>query len=109
MQFFVDMFPTNIFKSASDNTQMLPVIVFAMVFGIAMVLTPEEKVNGVRLLFESLNEVILKMIDLIMEIAPFGVFALISSLIVEFAGDSLESAIDLFRALGLYSLSVLIG
>jgi Na+/H+-dicarboxylate symporter len=109
MQFFVDMFPTNIFKSASDNTQMLPVIVFAMVFGIAMVLTPEEKVNGVRLLFESLNEVILKMIDLIMEIAPFGVFALISSLIVEFAGDSLESAIDLFKALGLYSLSVLIG
>jgi len=109
MQFFVDMFPTNIFKSASDNTQMLPVIVFAMVFGIAMVLTPEEKVNGVRLLFESLNEVILKMIDLIMEIAPFGVFALISSLIVEFAGESLESAIDLFRALGLYSLSVLIG
>jgi Na+/H+-dicarboxylate symporter len=109
MQFFVDMFPTNIFKSASDNTQMLPVIVFAMIFGIAMVLTPEEKVNGVRNLFESLNEVILKMIDLIMEIAPLGVFALISSLIVEFAGDSLESAIDLFKALGLYSLSVLIG
>ncbi len=109
MQFFVDMFPTNIFKSASDNTQMLPVIVFAMIFGIAMVLTPEEKVNGVRNLFESLNEVILKMIDLIMEIAPIGVFALISSLIVEFAGDSLESAVDLFKALGLYSLSVLIG
>jgi Na+/H+-dicarboxylate symporter len=109
MQFFVDMIPTNIFKSASDNTQMLPVIVFAMIFGIAMVMTPVDKVNGVRILFESLNEVILKMIDIIMEFAPLGVFALISSLIVEFAGDSIASAIDLFKALGLYSLSVLIG
>ncbi len=109
MQFFVDMIPTNIIKSMSDNTQMLPVIVFAMIFGIAMVMTPEEKVGGVRILFESLNEVILKMIDVIMEFAPLGVFALISSLIVEFAGDSIESAIDLFKALGLYSLSVLIG
>ena len=109
MQFLLDMIPINIFKSASDNTQMLPVIVFAMIFGIAMVLTPDEKVRGVRTLFESLNEVILNMIHVIMNFAPIGVFALISSLIVEFAGDSLEGALDLFKALGLYSFSVLLG
>lgn len=109
MQFFVDMIPINIFKSAGDNTQMLPVIVFAMIFGIAMVMTSADKVQGVRQLFESLNEVILNMIEIIMKFAPIGVFSLISSLIVEFAGDNIESALDLFRALGLYSLTVLLG
>jgi proton glutamate symport protein len=109
LQFFVDLFPTNIFQSASDNTQMLPVITFAILFGISMILIPEAKANVIRGVFESVNEVILKMIDLIMEYSPFGVFALLAALLVEFAGGNLSQAIDFFKALSTYSFTVLLG
>ncbi len=108
LQFFVDLFPTNFFQSASDNTQMLPIITFALFFGISLILIPEQKANVVRTFFESVNEVILKMIDIIMEYSPIGVFALLASLLVEFAGGNLEQAFDFFKALSTYSFSVLV-
>lgn len=109
LQFFVDLFPTNIFQSASDNTQMLPIITFALLFGIAMILIPIEKAIPIRNVFESANDVILKMIDIIMEYSPIGVFALLSALIVDFAGRNVSQAVDFFLALSAYSFTVLIG
>ena len=109
LQFFVDLFPTNIFQSATDNTQMLPVITFALFFGISMILIPIEKAQAIRSVFESANDVILKMIDIIMEYSPIGVFALLSALIVDFAGGNISQAIDFFIALSAYSITVLLG
>ncbi|MCB1179014.1 MAG: dicarboxylate/amino acid:cation symporter [Leptospiraceae bacterium] len=109
LQFFVDLFPTNIFKSLTDNGQMLPIITFAILFGISMILIPGDKSKPIRTVFESANEVILKMIDIIMEYSPYGVFALIGSLLVEFAGGDINQALDFFKALGLYSFTVIIG
>jgi Na+/H+-dicarboxylate symporter len=56
-----------------------------------------------------MNDVIIKIVDLIMLFAPYGVFALISSVIIDLAGDDLSQAVNLLYALGWYCLAVLIG
>ena len=103
LQFLEDIVPSNIFAAATDNSQMLQVIFFAILFGIGLILIPEEKSKPVKAFFDGFNEVILKLIDLIMLAAPLGVFALLAALVVE-APNS-----DLFIALMWYSISVLSG
>ena len=103
LQALEDLVPSNIFEAASDNGRMLQVIVFAILFGIGLVLVPEEKSKPVKDFFDGFNEVILKLIDIIMLIAPYGVFALLAALVVE------APSTDLFKALGMYAFSVLLG
>jgi proton glutamate symport protein len=98
-----DIIPDNIITAASSNRNMLQVIFFVLFFGIGLILIPGDKSAPVKLFFEGVNEVILKMIDLIMLAAPFGVFALMAALVVE------SPSIEVFQALGMYSLTVVIG
>ena len=109
LQFIVDMVPDNFFSAASNNRNMLQVIFFAVLFGISIIMLPEEKTKTVRNFFDELNDVILKLIDLIMKFAPFGVFALMASIITDIAGNDIENTIPVFTALGLYSLTVITG
>lgn len=109
LQPLVDMVPDNLFKALGDNTNMLQVVFFAVFFGIALILLPSEKTTYVRGFFEGVNEIILKLVDLIMGMAPYGVFALLASLIAEFAGNNPADAIELLQALSVYSLTVIIG
>jgi Na+/H+-dicarboxylate symporter len=83
LQALVDIVPDNIFGAATDNKNMLQVIFFAIIFGIGLILIPEEKAIPVKKFFDGFNEVILKIIDLIMLAAPYGVFALLAALVVE--------------------------
>ncbi len=106
LQFLVDIVPQNIFGAATQNQNMLQVIFFTLFFGICIVLLPAEKTTYVRKFFDGLNAVILKMIDLIMFFAPYGVFALMASIITDFGSDSI---VELFTALFLYTLTFLIG
>lgn len=103
LQPLVDLVPSNIFDAATNNANMLQIIFFSIFFGIGMILIPENKAKPIKDFFDALNEVILKMIDLIMRAAPFGVFALLATLVVDAPSP------DLFGALGLYSLCVLLG
>ena len=103
LQPLVDIVPSNFLSAASNNRNMLQVIFFAILFGIAMILIPKKKSKPIKKFFDSLNDVILKIIDLIMLSAPYGVFALLAAIIVE------APSMDLFKALGLYSLTVLFG
>ena len=103
LQALVDIVPSNIISASSNNKNMLQVIFFAIFFGIGLILIPEEKSKPVKDFFDGFNEVILKMIDLIMLAAPFGVFALLAALVVE------SPSIDLFKALGWYALTVILG
>ncbi len=103
LQALVDLVPDNIIGASSKNKNMLQVIFFAIFFGVGLILLPEEKAKPVKDFFDSFNEVILKMIDLIMLAAPYGVFALLAALIVE------SPSADLFKALGWYALTVIIG
>jgi proton glutamate symport protein len=98
-----DLVPENIVAAASANGNMLQVIVFAIFFGLGLILIPAEKAAPVKGFFSGLNEVVLKMIDLIMLAAPFGVFALLAAIIAEAPGA------DLFVALLWYAISVLLG
>lgn len=102
--FFEDMIPENFFLAAGDNSKMLQIIFFAILFSIALVLVPGEKTRVVKDFFDGLNDVILKIVDLIMRFAPIGVFALMAALIVDFSGDA-----DIFTALGMYMLTAIIG
>ncbi|WP_172917406.1 dicarboxylate/amino acid:cation symporter [Capnocytophaga canis] len=98
-----NLIPDNLFLSATNNSNMLQIIFCAMLFGFAMIMIPEEKTKPVKAFFDSLNDIILKIIDLIMKVAPFGVFALIASLIVEVPNA------EMLSALLVYALAVVIG
>jgi len=103
LQALEDIVPDNIFGAASENKNMLQVIFFAIFFGIGLILIPEKKAKTVKDFFDGFNEVILKMIDLIMLAAPYGVFALLAALVVE------SPSIDLFKALVWYAFTVVLG
>ncbi len=104
LQFLVDIVPKNIIKASSDNSNMLQIIFFAILFAISMIIVPSEKIKTVKSFIDGLNEIILKIIDFIMKFAPYGVFALLAALIVEFSGDT-----DLFVALANYAGTVVLG
>jgi len=104
LQFVVDIVPTNIISASGDNSNMLQVIFFAILFGIAMVMLATEKTVYVKGFFDGINDIILKIVDLIMLTAPYGVFALLGGLVVDFGASS-----SLFIALGKYSLTVVAG
>jgi len=103
LQALIDLVPENIFSAASSNRNMLQVIFFAVFFGIALILIPEEQGKTVKHFFDGVNDVILKMVDLIMLAAPYGVFALLAALVVE------APSADLFAALAMYALCVVGG
>lgn len=103
LQAMEDIVPSNIFFAASDNTKMLQVIFFAVFFGVSLILIPSEKSKPVKEFFNGFNEAILKMIDLVMLGAPYGVFALLAALVVE------SPSANLFSALALYGLTVMTG
>ncbi|MDH3648283.1 MAG: dicarboxylate/amino acid:cation symporter [Saprospiraceae bacterium] len=98
-----DLVPSNIFAAAGDNRNMLQVIFFVLFFGIGLILIAPAKAKPVKDFIDGLNEVILKMIDVIMLGAPYGVFALLAALVVE------SPSWSLFQALLWYSLCVLVG
>ena len=109
LQFMVDIVPQNIINASTSNKNMLQVIFFAILFGIAMIMLPEEKTVYVKGFFEGVNDIILQIVDLIMLSAPYGVFALLASLMVDFSDGDVHNVIELFSALGLYSLVVIVG
>ncbi len=104
LQFLVEIVPNNLFQATANNKNMLQVIFFALFFGISMIMLPKEKVSTVKSFFDGVNDIVLQMVDLIMLISPFGVFALLAGLVVDFG-----ASIELFKALGVYSLTVILG
>lgn len=82
LQFLEDMVPDNAFAAMSNNKLMLQVIFFAIFMGISMLLVGEKQAKPLKKLFDSINEVVLKMVDLIMLTAPVAVFALLANVVV---------------------------
>ncbi len=103
LQFLVDMVPENAFKALSNNKMMLQVIFFAIFLGISMLLVGEKSAKPLKKFFDSLNAIVLKMVDLIMLTAPYAVFSLLANVVVS-SGDP-----DLLYALLFYALVVIIG
>lgn len=103
LQFLVDMVPENSIAAMSDNKLMLQVIFFAIFLGIAMLLVKPEQAGPLKRGFDSLNDVVLKMVDLIMLTAPFAVFSLLATVVVS-AGEP-----EILAALMRYALTVVGG
>jgi len=103
LQFLVDMVPDNAFNAFANNGLMLQVIFFTILFGISMLLIGEERAKPMKDIFDGLNDVVLKMVDLIMLTAPYAVFALLANVVVS-SGDP-----DLLLALLKYSGVVVLG
>lgn len=99
LQPLVDIVPENIFGAMGDNTNMLQVIFFAILFGVAMILSNKEKIATVKSFFDGGNAVILKIVDIIMMCAPVAVFSLLASLNID---------LELIQALGIYSANVVL-
>lgn len=103
LQPLVDVVPDNFFLAMTDNASMLKVILFVILIGIGLILIDENKAKPVVDFFKGLNEVILKIIDIIMLFSPIGVFALMAALMVEIPDFST------LNALGIYALTVVLG
>lgn len=103
LQFMVDMVPDNAIKAMSENKSMLQVIFFTIFLGISMLLIGEKNAKPLKDFFDSLNEVVLKIVDLIMLFAPYAVFALLANVVVS-SNDP-----DLLVALLKYAFTVVGG
>ncbi len=103
LQFLVDIVPDNIFKASGNNGSMLQVIFFAILFGIGLLLIDKKKAQPVKDVIDGINDVVLKIVDLIMLIAPYAVFALLAKVIVTTADP------DLLKSLLAYAFTVVGG
>jgi len=101
----VNMIPDNLIVSLQNPKLMLQVIFFAIFFGICMLFIPEDKSGPVVKLFDGINEVFLKMVDIIMKAAPFFVFALMAGVMSKMAANLTELQ-DMLISLGAYALVV---
>jgi|TARA_B100001971_G_scaffold198701_1_gene208604 Na+/H+-dicarboxylate symporter len=109
LQPIVDMVPDNFFNSASDNRNMLQIVFVAILIGIGLIQVPKEKAQPVLAVFQGLNNVIIRIVDIIMLLAPLGVFSLIANTITSVAKDDISQVLELLGALGYYCLAVILG
>ncbi|MGB0837080.1 MAG: dicarboxylate/amino acid:cation symporter [Flavobacteriaceae bacterium] len=109
LQFLVDMVPSNAFKALSDNGLMLQVIFVAIFLGLSMLLIDEKKAEPLKNFFDSLNEVVLKMVDLIMLSAPYAVFALLANVIISSDDASILIALLKYAGVVVLGLSCMVG
>ena len=105
----VNMVPDNFMGSASDNRNMLQIVFVSLLIGIALVQVPEDKRKPVFAVFQGLQEVVIKVVFMIMLIAPVAVFALIADTITGLAKDDPGAILELFKTLGWYCLCVIAG
>ncbi len=109
LSFVVNMVPDNIFASLQNNQMMLQVIFFALFFGITILLLPGRKTKTLRKFIEETDGVILKMVDVVMQGAPYFVFALLAGQLAKMAGDDPGNVVEIFKGLGWYALTVALG
>jgi proton glutamate symport protein len=109
LQLFVDIVPENLFQSVSDNRNMLQVVFLAILIGIGLIQVRRQEVQVVLDLVHGLNQVIIRLVHLIMLMAPLGVFALIAGTITSVTRDDPGRILQLLGALGYYGLTVIGG
>ena len=97
---FRSMLPENVLSAATNNGQMLGVIVFSILFAVALTRIPGDEMQTMRYFFMSANDAMIILTGWIMALAPIGVYALILPVIY-------ETGLSLFASLGKYFITVL--
>ena len=87
-QFFLDMIPSNVVTAAAEN-QILPVMVFALIFGIGMVMAKSRATDQLQETLQGVFEVMMKLINLVIKLAPIAIAALMFNLAAVFGWDLL--------------------
>jgi len=109
LQPLVDLVPENFLGAATDNRNMLNIVFVALLVGVALIMVPKEQAKPLIEFFESLNAVVVKVVELVIVFAPVGVFALIADTVTSVAGDDPSDVGQLLAALGLYTFTALLG
>ena len=109
LQAIVDMVPSNFFAAASNNRNMLQIVFFSILVGIGIIRIKPDRAETLLNFFHAINDMIIRLVDIIMLMAPLGVFALMASTITSVAGDDISAVVDLVGALGYYCLAVVLG
>lgn len=98
---FVEIVPRNPVQAAADM-DMLALIFFSLILGAALTMIPKEKADPVIKVLDGLGDAVIKIIDMAMRLAPYGVFGLIFVMTSQFGWG-------LLGQLGMYVLVVLLG
>jgi Na+/H+-dicarboxylate symporter len=110
LQFLVDLVPENLFQALGSNMNLLQVVLVATMLGIALLKIPVRKSKPVILFFEGINEAIIELVRFIMKLAPYGVFSLVASLLIEIAGgNNTHEIFEILYALLWYVGTVILG
>lgn len=109
LKFLEDMVPDNAIYAMSDNALMLQVIFFTIFLGISMLLIGEERAKPLKDFFDALNDVVLKMVDLIMLTAPYAVFSLLAAVVVSSSDPDLLLALLKYAGVVVLGLALMIG
>lgn len=108
LKFLEDMVPDNAFAALGNNQLMLQVIFFTIFMGISMLLIGEERAKPLKKIFDSLNDVVLKMVDLIMLAAPVAVFALLANVVVSSSDPEILFALLKYAGVIVFGLLLMI-
>ena len=108
LQPLVDMVPGNIFAAASNNSNMLQVVFISIIFGIALIGIDRKFSKPVLEFLKGINQLIIKLVEMIMYFAPYGVFALIAKTISSVSGDMTQIG-GILSALLFYMGVVIVG
>lgn len=110
LKYFIELLvPTNIFRSLSDERLMLHVIFFAILFGVGVTQVKSSETETLQKFLGGMDKVILEMMMMVMKSAPFFVFALMAGTLTEMAGENVNAILQIFKGLGWFSLTVLLG
>ncbi len=108
LKFVEDMVPDNAIAAIGNNRMMLQVIFFTIFMAISMLLIGEKSAKPLKKFFDSLNDVVLKMVDLIMLVAPYAVFALLATVVVSSSNPEILLALVKYAGVVLLGLALLI-
>lgn len=101
LQFIVQLVPANPFKAAADGN-LLPVIVFVTIFGVAAAALPLEKRAPLTTLADAVTDVLIRIIHWVLLFAPIGIFALVAPIVTQFGWN-------LVRAMLWFIVAVIVG
>jgi proton glutamate symport protein len=92
VDYLVNLVPKNPIRAMAD-AEMLQIIVFALLMGIALLFIEKQKAHRVTSFFDAVSDAMIALVDLVMRIAPYAVFALIAATIAEFGFGILQTLI----------------
>jgi DAACS family dicarboxylate/amino acid:cation (Na+ or H+) symporter len=98
---FVNIVPRNPVQAAADM-DMLALIFFSLIFGAALTMIPKAKADPVIAMLDGIGEAVIRIIDMAMKLAPYGVFALIFGITSQFGWSILQQ-------LSMYIIVVIVG